>query len=186
LTALSLVLNSGKAKRVLTSRPTRPPGCASSTRASRTRSGRRNLRWKQFDARKKTLTFLPQKTAHNSDPVTATVPVDGDLLKLLRALPRISEHILTSERRKPFANSATLSRAISDHLETIGCGKYVPHGLRHTAGTELADSGASTKEIMAVMGLKSERIAGVYTRNANRIKAAQRAIKKRAAARKAG
>jgi integrase len=145
-----------------------------------------NLQWAQFNAKKKTLTFKPQKTERHSDPVTATVPVDGELLTLLRVLPRISDHILTNQWGKQFANSATLSRAISDHLESIGCGEYVPHGLRHTAATELADAGADTREIMAVTGLKSERIAAVYTRNADRVKAAQRAIKKRAVARNAG
>ena len=40
------------------------------------------------------------------------------------------------------------------------------HGLRKAAGRLLAEAGSSTKQIMAVLGLKSIELADLYTRDA--------------------
>jgi integrase len=76
-----------------------------------------------------------------------------------------------------------LSRAISDHLVAIGCGDYVPHGLRHTSCTELADAGCDIAEIKAMSGHKTTPMVEHYIERASRSKAAKRAIEKRRVAR---
>ena len=60
----------------------------------------------------------------------------------------------------PFAGSSSSSDAVATTSGTV------THGLRKAAGRRLAEAGASTKQIMAVLGLKSIELAELYTRDA--------------------
>ena len=42
------------------------------------------------------------------------------------------------------------------------------HGLRKTAATRSAEKSATTEELKALYGWESDRMASLYTRNANR------------------
>nr|WP_321456104.1 tyrosine-type recombinase/integrase [uncultured Cohaesibacter sp.] len=52
------------------------------------------------------------------------------------------------------------------------------HGLRTTLATDIAEAGGSEKEMMAVLGHRTEAMASHYSRNANRKKLAESAIGK--------
>jgi integrase len=128
------------------------------------------LKWTQFFPKEKTRdgTLMPCiKLTQAKTGRTLVIPVEGELLKLLMTMPRVHDNILTSERGKPFASTASLSRAITDHLHAIGHGEYVPHGLRHTALTEAAESGATTAELQALGGHRSKQTLELYTARAN-------------------
>lgn len=63
-------------------------------------------------------------------------------------------------------------------LDRLGLGDYAFHGLRHTTGTALAESGASDREIMAVTGHLTEQMVSRYTKRANQRVLAKAAMKK--------
>jgi integrase len=55
---------------------------------------------------------------------------------------------------------------------------YSPHGLRHLAGSALAEAGCSVHEIMSVLGHRTEAQAIEYVKQANRKIMATSAIAK--------
>lgn len=63
-------------------------------------------------------------------------------------------------------------------LDGLGLSDYAFHGLRHTTGTALAESGASDREIMAVTGHLTEQMVSRYTKRANQRVLARAAMKK--------
>lgn len=137
------------------------------------------------DGKRAIIKFTPKKTSRCPDPVTIEQEIDGELLTLLRTIPRVSKTIVANQWGRPFANSQTMWRAIKGHLRAIGCGQYTPHGLRHASLTEVAEAGGTEKEVMALGGIKSPQTARVYTDKADRVRSTKSALAKRRAARTA-
>lgn len=63
-------------------------------------------------------------------------------------------------------------------LDRLGFQDYAFHGLRHTTGTALAESGASDREIMSITGHLTEQMVSRYTKRANQRVLARAAMKK--------
>ena len=61
-------------------------------------------------------------------------------------------------------------RAVSEHCRL--------HGLRHTMGDALAESGSSVFEVAAVLGHASARSATHYTQGADRKRMSAKAMKR--------
>lgn len=69
-------------------------------------------------------------------------------------------------------------KEIRAQLDRLGLTDLHFHGLRHTSATALADAGASSHEIMAITGHRTEQMVQVYTKNADQRRRANSAIRK--------
>jgi integrase len=118
------------------------------------------MKWTDFDG--ESLQVEQEKT---DAPLWLRCP--KPLLVALTNAPRISDHILTSSWKRPWANASTLSHAIHNQLERIGAQGLVMHGLRKTAASDLADLGIGVSGIKSVTGHKSAGMALYYVRLAD-------------------
>jgi type 1 fimbriae regulatory protein FimB/type 1 fimbriae regulatory protein FimE len=110
------------------------------------------LRWDQVDLRAATLHVRRLK---NGTP--ATHPLEGDELRLLRALRREypDSPCLFAGERGPLTRS-TVNRIIARAGEAAGIPFPVtPHQLRHACGFYLANKGIPTRTIQAYLGHKN-------------------------------
>ena len=71
-------------------------------------------------------------------------------------------YVFTSTRGKPLERSNFRMRVWSPAAEAAGLKGLKFHELRHTAGTLAAQTGATTKELMARLGHSSTRAAMIY------------------------
>lgn len=62
----------------------------------------------------------------------------------------------------------SLTNMIVAACKEVGFPGFSPHGLRHSAGAALAESGCSVHEIMSILGHLTEKEAHEYVRQANR------------------
>jgi integrase len=121
-----------------------------------------------------TLSLQRQKTG-----VPFDVPVMPTLQQAIGAMPA-SDHLtfLVTAKGKPFS-AAGFGNWFRDVCDAAGLPKRcTSHGLRKAAATRLADRGATTTELKAWFGWKTDSEAERYTRNADRKSAAARAGKK--------
>ncbi len=99
-----------------------------------------------------------------------------DLLSALASVKRTHISILTTKYGKPFTVegfSQWMRDAIKDASLPLAC---QPHGLRKAAGRRLAEAGATTKEIMAILGHITLSEAERYTEEANQENLAEQAV----------
>ena len=121
-----------------------------------------------------TLSLQRQKTG-----VLFDVPVMPTLQQAIDAMPA-SDHLtfLVTAQGKPFS-AAGFGNWFREICDAAGLPKRcTSHGLRKAAATRLADRGATTTELKAWFGWKTDSEAERYTRNADRKSAAARAGKK--------
>jgi integrase len=121
-----------------------------------------------------TLSQQRQKTGVSFD-----VPVMPALQQAIDAMPA-SDHLtfLVTAQGKPFS-AAGFGNWFREICDAAGLPKRcTSHGLRKAAATRLADRGATTTELKAWFGWKTDSEAERYTRNADRKSAAVRAGKK--------
>lgn len=94
------------------------------------------------------------------------IPVLADLRKVFDATERRGEFVLLTQYGRPFS-AKTLGMRMQDWTHRAGLPPgYTLHGLRKTLGKMLAESGASTREIMAILGHDDIAHAELYTREA--------------------
>jgi integrase len=105
------------------------------------------------------------------------IPVHRHLKTYLDSLPKETFLYVTTPDGRPW-DKRNFSKAWRALLDGLGLKGLHLHGLRHTAAQELAESGASDREIMAVTGHKSAASVQVYTQRAEQRKRAANAIKK--------
>ena len=82
---------------------------------------------------------------------------------------------LTTRSGRPYT-SAGFGNWFRDVCNLAGLPHCRAHGLRKAGATIAADNGATEYELMAIFGWSSPKQAGVYTRKANRIRIADRAM----------
>ena len=124
--------------------------------------------------RDSTLSLKRQKTG-----VAFDVPVMPTLREAIDAMPA-SDHLtfLVTAQGKPFS-AAGFGNWFREICDEAGLPKRcTSHGLRKAAATRLADRGATTTELKAWFGWKTDSEAERYARNADRKSAAARAGKK--------
>jgi len=113
------------------------------------------------DVNGSTIRVLQQKTR-----AKLTLALHHDLRGILGAAPRQHVSIVVTEFGAPFTVDG-FSRFMRDAITAarlpLDC---QPHGLRKAAGRRLAEAGASTRQIMAVLGHKTLSEAERYTREA--------------------
>jgi integrase len=120
------------------------------------------MRWSDFDGRH--INVIQEKTGKR-----IKMRVHRDLLVVLNNTPRVSDHILVNKLGKPFKSKSTLSKHVQARLVEIGepRGKFTSHGIRHSAGVDLAMNGFGTKQIM---GHASPAMSLHYQRQADESK----------------
>ena len=103
------------------------------------------------------------------------VPAPRRLLDYLSAIEREGDHILMSSKGDRYRATSVTNIVCGITAElgyrfTDSKGKvrgYSPHGLRHLCGSELAEAGCSTRQIMSVLGHLTEKQAVRYVEQAN-------------------
>lgn len=98
--------------------------------------------------------------------MSLTIPLHGDLVAALDVAERRHVSILTTAYGRPFTVDG-FSQWIRDAITAAGLPlECQPHGLRKAAGRRLAEAGATTKELMAILGHKSLAEAERYSEDA--------------------
>jgi integrase len=97
-----------------------------------------------------------------------SLPIPKPLADRLAGRPRRALLVLTTRDGRPWTVNH-LAKEVRKVMQAIGqAGKgYTPHGLRHLAGDELAEAGASAKEIAAVLGHATLAMVQRYTATAD-------------------
>jgi site-specific recombinase XerC len=94
------------------------------------------------------------------------VPVLPELVRVLEATERKGDHVLLTQYGRPFSPKA-LGMRMQDWTRAAGLPPgYTLHGLRKTLGKMLAEHGATTRQIMAILGHDDIAHAELYTREA--------------------
>jgi integrase len=102
-----------------------------------------------------------QKTGRYLD-----IPILPPLAEVLAATPRASDYILLNAYGRPFSIKA-LGMRMQDWTRQAGIGPGATmHGLRKTLGKMLAEAGASTRQLMDILGHTDIAHAELYTREA--------------------
>jgi integrase len=113
------------------------------------------------------------------------IPAHPKLQEILDPLPRIGETIIVNKYRLPYTEDGFRGSffKLIRSLERSGLvdDGLTFHGLRTSCGTNLAEAGCTTREIMSVLGVTQE-MAEHYTREAEQRRLAENAIAKLVAA----
>ncbi len=140
------------------------------------------LPWSAVTSRR--VTVRSQKTG-----MTVRVPMHSMLAAVLETMPQRSPIVVTGQGGAPFTASGfrVELRKVLKRLEAADVIRpgLTFHGLRHTAGTMLADAGCDSRDIQAVLGLATLRMAEHYTEEADRLRRADDAIARLEAATRA-
>jgi len=107
------------------------------------------------------------------------LPVLPALREALDAAPRLGKHILTTQSGEPRA-LGTLTNDFAAWTKSAGLKGCTMHGLRKTLGKILAEEGATTRELMDVLGHESIQHAELYSREAEQERMARSGMGKAA------
>jgi len=116
------------------------------------------------------LTYRPAKTRRSSG-VESYVPVFSALRRHLDTLPADRLLFVAREDGAP-CRADTLAKELRAWLDGLGLTGYSFHGLKHTTGDALAESGASVHEIQSILNHTTLQMAERYSARANRRKLA--------------
>lgn len=106
------------------------------------------------------------------------IPIHPALRIELQATRKRGDHILMTQYGRRFSDKSLTGR-MADWTKAAGLPKgYTLHGLRKTLGKTLAEGGATTREIMAVLGHDDIKHTELYTKEAEQKLLAKNAMKK--------
>lgn len=105
------------------------------------------------------------------------LPMLSAFREALDAAPKLGDHILTTLKGGPRAAGA-LSNDFMDWTRAAGLKGCTLHGLRKTMGKILAEEGATTRELMEVLGHESIAHAELYSKEAEQARMARSAMVK--------
>lgn len=105
------------------------------------------------------------------------LPILPALRQVLALTPRTGETILVTQYGRPFSVKA-LGMRMQDWTKAAGLpAGATMHGLRKTLGKLLAEGGATTRQLMDVLGHSSMQHAELYSRAAEQRRMAQEAMR---------
>jgi integrase len=104
------------------------------------------------------------------------VRAHSNLRSYLNGLPKTLS-LIADDLGRPITPDR-LSKDLRAHLDSIGLNHLHLHGLRHTAGKELAEAGCTPHEIAAVLGHETLQMVEHYTKTAAQKRMAQSAVMK--------
>ena len=104
------------------------------------------------------------KTAAGRRTVALPTPVVAELERHLATYtgPDADDYVFTGDRGAPLDRNNFRARVWQPATKAAGLDGLRMHDLRHTAGTLAAQTGATTKELMARLGHASQRAAMIY------------------------
>ncbi|MFZ0150707.1 MAG: tyrosine-type recombinase/integrase [Xanthobacteraceae bacterium] len=106
------------------------------------------------------------------------IPMHAELIGALEAVERRGGHVVVTQYDRPFSAKA-LGMRMQAWTRAAGLAPgHTLHGLRKTLGKMLAESGATTREIMSILGHDSIAHAELYTREAEQRKLASAGMQK--------
>lgn len=106
-----------------------------------------------------------QHKGRNSKPMTLEVPVLPVLRKAIDACPSQNLTFLVTEYGKPFTSNG-FGNWFKDRCREAGLPHCSAHGLRKAGATLAAENGASTRQLMAMFGWRTAKMAEHYTHKA--------------------
>jgi len=125
------------------------------------RSDIATVKWSDLDADGAGGTFVQQKTGK-----ALWIPIHPELRAVLEATKRRHEAVLLTQYGRPFSAKA-LGMRMQAWTEKAGLAPgHTLHGLRKSLGKVLAEHGATTRELMAVLGHDDIQHAELYSREA--------------------
>jgi integrase len=123
------------------------------------------IRWSDLEATGSSI--VQQKTGKS-----LWIPMHPELIAALEAAPRSGDTVIVTQYGRPFSHKA-LGMRMQDWTAQAGIAPgYTLHGLRKTLGKLLAEGGATTRQIMAILGHSDIAHAELYTREAEQRKLA--------------
>lgn len=123
------------------------------------------IRWSDLEADASSI--VQQKTGKS-----VWIPMHSDLAVAIDAAPRRGETVIVTQYDRAFSHKA-LGMRMQDWTAQAGIVPgYTLHGLRKTLGKLLAEGGATTRQIMAILGHSDIAHAELYTREAEQRKLA--------------
>lgn len=125
------------------------------------RSDVARLEWSWFDWKNNTVTIQTKKGKK-----VLVLPITPMLREVLEPLPREKEHVLLNGYGVPFSEKS-LTGMMAHWTQMAGMPKGCTiHGLRKTLGKMLAESGATTRQLMDTLGHDDIAHAELYSREA--------------------
>lgn len=105
-----------------------------------------------------------------------SIPIHAELAEILANATRTNMPILLTQFGKPFTANGFGNR-MRKWCTDAGLAECTSHGLRKAAARRMAEAGCSNKEIMAITGHQTDKEVTRYTKAADQIKLADRAMK---------
>lgn len=135
------------------------------------RSDVARIRWSWIDEKRSIVTIEQQKGGK-----VLILPLTPMLRDALAPLPRNGDHVLVTAYGKPFSEKSLTGR-MADWTHSAGLEKgCTMHGLRKTLGRMLAETGASTRQLMETLGHDDIEHAELYSRAAEQQRLARDAM----------
>ncbi|ACK85532.1 integrase family protein [Methylorubrum extorquens CM4] len=106
-----------------------------------------------------------QHKGRNAKPMTLEVPVLPALRAAIEACPSQNLAFLVTERGKPFTSNG-FGNWFKDRCREAGLLHCSAHGLRKAGATLAAENGATERQLMAMFGWRTSKMAEHYTRKA--------------------
>lgn len=121
--------------------------------------------------------FKPGKTSKSTGKVL-TLPVLPQLMVSMEAIKITNvEAFLLNSYAKPHASGDSFANWFKDRVREAGLPDHcTPHGLRKAGACRAADNGATEKQMMAIYGWSTSRLAAYYAQKANEKKLAGAAV----------
>jgi integrase len=118
------------------------------------------------------MTYVPRKTAHKraEASVKPVLPPLAEAIKSTRTAGLRT--FLVTQGGKPFSD-AGFGNKMRDWCDQAELPECSAHGLKKIAATICAEAGATDRQMMALFDWSSEKMAGVYTSKANKVRLAQ-------------
>jgi integrase len=120
--------------------------------------------------------ILTLRNEKGGETVTVTLPILPILQRTLDAGPTGDLAWICGDRGTPLVKES-FGNAFSAAAREAGVKKSA-HGVRKIAATIAAENGATVPELEAIFGWSGGRMASLYTREANRVKLAAKAMGK--------
>ncbi len=137
------------------------------------RSDVARLRWEWFDFKKGTVTLVTKKGEK-----ALVLPITPMLREAVDPLPRKGETVLVTQYGRPFSEKSLTGR-MADWTHSADMPKgCTMHGLRKTLGKMLAETGATTRQLMETLGHDDIEHAELYSREAEQQRLARDAMTK--------
>lgn len=136
-------------------------------RADITRFGRQHVRNGK-------LTFIQHK-GRNRNPKQLTLPILPALQRIIDASPCGDLTFLVNDLNRPFTD-AGFGNKFREWCNQAGLRHCSAHGLRKAGASIAAENGATSRQLMAVFGWSSLKMAELYARGADQKRLAEDAM----------